>query len=62
MESAKQIYICEILNYFLSINSTEQNPHGCCDGYMWDSAVGNCISMLITLTNFFILIDGYKMF
>lgn len=25
--------------------STEQNPHGCCDGYMWDSAVDNCIGI-----------------
>nr|XP_034331943.1 uncharacterized protein LOC117691026 [Crassostrea gigas] len=23
--------------------STEQNPHGCCDGYKWDSAVDNCV-------------------
>lgn len=47
---------------YIFIYSNEQNPHGCCDGYMWDSAVDNCVGMLTTLTYFFILIDGYKLF
>lgn len=25
--------------------STEKNPNGCCDGYMWDSIVDNCVGM-----------------
>lgn len=33
--------------------STVQNPHGCCDGYMWDSAVGNCVGMVSTLNILF---------
>lgn len=35
--------------------STEENPHGCCDGYM-------CVGMLSTITYFFILINDYEMF
>lgn len=29
--------------------STEQNPQGCCDGYMWDSHVDNCVGMYSTI-------------
>lgn len=29
---------------------TEQNPHGCCDGYMWDSVVDNCVGMYSAIT------------
>lgn len=26
-------------------HSTMQNPHGCCDGYKWESGVNNCVGM-----------------
>lgn len=42
--------------------STEQNPNGCCDGYMWNSAVGNCVGMVSTLNILFIVINDYELF
>lgn len=38
-----------LLLYFL-MYSTAQNPHGCCDGYLWDSADDNCVGMYSVLT------------
>lgn len=35
------------------MNSTAQNPYGCCDGYIWDSAVDNCAGRLSAIEYFF---------
>lgn len=44
----ERIHVIIIL-YFL-MYSTDQNPHGCCDGYLWDSVVDNCVGMYSVLT------------
>lgn len=42
-----------IIKYFPTY-STEQNPQGCCDGYMWDSDVDNCVGIFTYIhSNFF---------
>lgn len=42
----------------LFLNSTQQNIHGCCDGYMWDSVGNDCVSMFFSINEY----DIYNFF
>lgn len=50
----KMIYIpndeIQIL-LILFLISTQQNIHGCCDGYKWDSVDNDCVSMFLFSIN-----------
>lgn len=35
----------------LSVPSTPENTHGCCDGYGWDAVKKDCVGMSIALVS-----------
>lgn len=41
----------------LFLNSTQQNIHGCCDGYKWVVADNDCVSMFFSINEYDIYIN-----